>query len=84
MLDPECGGMTLSEEDRLVGLWAHAAAREAGVPVATAAARAAAYAAATTYIHALATPHRPKHALGAALYQAQASAFLNISSATLI
>lgn len=96
MMDPESGGMTLSEEDRrLVGLWAadcaervlplfeakatsdtrprkaiegirafalggkrtgqlrslgraaHAAAREVGDPVATAAARAAAYAAAT-------------------------------------
>lgn len=51
---------------------AHAAAREAGDPVATAAARAAAYAAASPYIHALATPHQAKHALGPAIYQAQA------------
>jgi hypothetical protein len=49
----------------------------------TAAARAAAYAPATPYIRALATP-QAKHALRAALNQAQASAFLNISSATLI
>ncbi len=43
---------------------AHAAAREVGDPVATAAACAAAYAAAT--------PHQAKHALGPAIYQAQA------------
>ena len=51
---------------------AHAAAREVGEPVATAAARAAAYAAATPYIHALVTPHQAKHALGPAIYRAQA------------
>ncbi len=124
MMDPEPGGMTLSEEDRrLVGLWAadcaervlplfeaeapsdarprkaiegtrafalggkrtgqlrslgwvtHAAAREVGDPVATAAARAAAYAVATSYMHALATSHQAKHALGPAIYQAQAREF---------
>jgi hypothetical protein len=42
---------------------AHAAAREVGDPVATTAARAAAYAAATSYIHPLATPHQAKHAV---------------------
>jgi hypothetical protein len=111
-MDPEPGGMTLSEKDRrLVRLWAgdcakrvlplfeakapsdtrprkaglrargkrtgqlrflawsaHAAAREVGDPVATAAARAAT----TPYIHALATPHQAKHALGPPIYQAQA------------
>ena len=120
-MNPEPGGMTLSEEDRrLIGRWAadcaervlplfeakapsdtrprmaiegvrafalggkrtgqlrslawaaHAAAREVGDPVAAAAARAAAYAAATPYMHALATPHQLNHALGPALYQAQA------------
>jgi len=51
---------------------AHAAAREVGDPVATAAARAASLAAATAYIHALATPHQAKHALGPAVYGARA------------
>ena len=51
---------------------AHAAAREVGDPVATAAARAAGLAAATAYIHALATPHQAKHALGPAVYGARA------------
>jgi hypothetical protein len=51
---------------------AHAAAREVGDPVATAAARAAAVAAATAYTHALATPHQVRHVLGPAMYQAQA------------
>ena len=57
---------------RFLAWAAHAAAREVGDPVATAAAHAAAYAAATPYIHALATPHQAKHALGPAIYQAQA------------
>src|SRR5262249_25678957 len=51
---------------------AHAAAREVGDPVATAAARAASLAAATAYMHALATPHQAKHALGPAVYGARA------------
>lgn len=51
---------------------AHAAAREVGDPVATAAARAATSAAATPYTHALATPHQSRHVLGPAVYQAQA------------
>ena len=57
---------------RSLGWAAHAAAREVGDPVATAAARAATYAAATPYTHALATPHQSKHVLGPAVYQAQA------------
>src|SRR5262245_26961668 len=51
---------------------AYAAAREVGDPVATAAARAAGLAAAIAYIHALATPHQAKHALGPASYAARA------------
>jgi hypothetical protein len=57
---------------RRLALAAHAAAREVGDPVATAAARAAGVAAATPYTHALATPHQSKHVLGSAVYQAQA------------
>jgi len=57
---------------RAVALAALAAAREVGDPVATAAARAAGYAAASPYIHALATPHQAKHIHGPALSQAQA------------
>jgi hypothetical protein len=54
-------------------VWAAlAAAREVGDPIAAAAARAAAVAAGTPYIHALATPHQSKHILGPAMYQAQA------------
>ncbi|MCX4750251.1 hypothetical protein OG455_32865 [Kitasatospora sp. NBC_01287] len=49
-----------------------AAAREVGDPAATAAARAAGYAAATPYIHPLATVHQAKHALGPAMYAARA------------
>src|ERR1035437_3960197 len=49
-----------------------AAAREVGDPVATAAARAAGLAAATAYMHALATPGQAKHALGPAVYVARA------------
>jgi len=51
---------------------AHAAARDVGDPAATAAARAAGYAAAPPYIPSLATPHQAKHALGPATYQARA------------
>jgi hypothetical protein len=57
---------------RSLGWAAYAAAREVGDPVATAAARAAGLAAATAYIHALATPHQAKHALGPAMYGARA------------
>ncbi|WP_371483324.1 putative immunity protein [Kitasatospora sp. NBC_00315] len=51
---------------------AHAAARDVDDPAATAAARAACYAAATPYIHPLATAHQSKHVLGPAVYQARA------------
>ncbi|MEV6670066.1 putative immunity protein [Streptomyces sp. NPDC051162] len=51
---------------------AHKAAREVGDPAAAAAARAACYAAATPYIHPLATPHQSKHILGPAVYAARA------------
>ncbi|MCX4625845.1 putative immunity protein [Streptomyces sp. NBC_01443] len=57
---------------RSLALAALTAAREVGDPAATAAARAAGYAAATPYIHALATPHQAKHALGPAMYVARA------------
>jgi hypothetical protein len=57
---------------RSLALAALAAAREVGDPVATAAARAAGYAASSPYIHALATPDQAKHIHGPALYQAQA------------
>ena len=57
--DLEPDGVAPSDEDRrLVAHWA--------------AARAACYAAATPYTHALATPHQSKHVLGPAVYQAQA------------
>jgi hypothetical protein len=49
-----------------------AAAREIGEPSATAAARSACLAASTAYMHALATPHQSKHALGPAVYAALA------------
>jgi hypothetical protein len=49
-----------------------AAAREVGDPSAAAAARAASLAAATAYMHALATPHQVKHALGPVVYAALA------------
>ncbi|WP_406738218.1 putative immunity protein [Streptomyces sp. NBC_00853] len=51
---------------------AHAAGREVDDPAATAAARAACHAAATPYIHPLATPHQSKHVLGPAVYEALA------------
>jgi len=57
---------------RSLALAALAAAREVDDPVATAAARAAGYAAATPFIHAKATPHMAKHALGPAVYGALA------------
>ncbi|MFJ3966519.1 putative immunity protein [Streptomyces sp. NPDC090036] len=51
---------------------AQAAAREVDDQAATAAARAACHAAATPYIHPLATPHQSKHVLGPAVYEALA------------
>ena len=57
---------------RTVALAALAAAREVGDPIATAAARAAGYAAAIAYIHALATPHQVNHVLGPAVQGALA------------
>ncbi|MFD8986015.1 putative immunity protein, partial [Streptomyces sp. NPDC059564] len=49
-----------------------AAAREVGDPAAAAAARAAGYAAASPYIHALASADQTKHALGPAMQAARA------------
>lgn len=49
-----------------------AAAREVDDPVAATAARAASYAAGTPYMHALASPHQVKHALGPPIHQARA------------
>ena len=60
---------------RSLAFAALAAAREVGDPVATAAARAAGLAAATAYMHALATPDQAKHALGPAVYVARAREF---------
>ncbi|MDI9884740.1 hypothetical protein QMZ92_10115 [Streptomyces sp. HNM0645] len=57
---------------RSVAWAAHAAARAVDDPAAATAARAACYAAATPYIHPLATPHQSKHALGPAVHQARA------------
>ena len=51
---------------------AYAAARGSGDPVAAAAARAAGLAAATAYVHAVATVHQSKHVLGPAVYGARA------------
>src|SRR5262249_40526628 len=51
---------------------AYAAAREVADPAATAAARATGLAAATAYMHALATSHQAKHVLGPAAYGALA------------
>ncbi|WP_406504817.1 putative immunity protein [Streptomyces sp. NBC_00212] len=58
---------------RAVAWAALAAARDVDDPAATAAARAAGYAAATPYIHPLATPHQSRHALAPAVYEARAS-----------
>ncbi|MCM3886092.1 putative immunity protein [Frankia sp. R82] len=57
---------------RSLAFAALAAARDVADPAATAAARAAGYAAATPYIHPLATPHQAKHALGPAIQAARA------------
>ncbi|MGV9263866.1 putative immunity protein [Kitasatospora sp. NPDC003701] len=57
---------------RSVAVAALAAARDVDDPVAAAAARAAGYAAASPYIHPIATPHQAKHALGPAMYVAHA------------
>ncbi|HEX5064332.1 MAG TPA: hypothetical protein VFV99_33385 [Kofleriaceae bacterium] len=57
---------------RSLALAALAAAREVGDPVATAAARAAGYAAASAYTHPLASPHQIKHILGPVVYAARA------------
>ncbi|KQC34978.1 putative immunity protein [Frankia sp. ACN1ag] len=58
---------------RSLAFAALAAARDVGDPAAAAAARAAGYAAATPYIHPVATPHQAKHALGPAMQAARAS-----------
>lgn len=57
---------------RSLALAALAAAREVEDPAATAAARAAGYAAATAFMHALATLDQAKHVLGPATYAARA------------
>ncbi len=57
---------------RSLALAALAAAREVGDPAATAAARAAGLAASSAYMHPLATLDQAKHALGPAVYGAQA------------
>ncbi|MEV5277152.1 putative immunity protein [Streptomyces sp. NPDC051993] len=57
---------------RSVSWAAHKAARDVEDPAATAAARAACYAAGAPYIHALATPHQARHIHGPALYAALA------------
>ena len=57
---------------RTLALAAHAAAREAGDPAATAAAWAAGTAAASAYTHPLADVHQTKHVVGAAAYAALA------------
>lgn len=57
---------------RALAMAAHAAAREAGDPVASAAARAAGFAAAVAYTHPLATVDQAKHILGPAVYAALA------------
>ncbi|MEV4613247.1 putative immunity protein [Kitasatospora sp. NPDC049258] len=60
---------------RSVAFAALAAAREVGDPAATAAARAAGYAAATPYIHPLATAHQVRHVLDPAVHVALAREF---------
>jgi len=57
---------------RYLALAALAAAREVGDPVAEAAARAAGFAAASAYMHPLATLDQAKHALGPGVYGARA------------
>jgi hypothetical protein len=57
---------------RTLALSAHSAAREAGDPAATAAARAAGHAAASDYTHPLADVHQTKHIVGPAAYAALA------------
>jgi len=69
------GGGKRAARLRSLALAALAAAREVGDPVATAAARAAGLAAATAYMHALATTDQAKHALGPAVYAARAREF---------
>ncbi len=57
---------------RSLALAAHAAAREVGDPVSTAAARAAGIVAAVAFTHTLYTPGQEKHVLGTAAYAAYA------------
>ncbi|RNF83731.1 putative immunity protein [Montanilutibacter psychrotolerans] len=59
-------GAKRSGELRSSGWKALRASREAPTPSAEAAAKAASYAAATAYLHALATPHQIRHILGPA------------------
>jgi hypothetical protein len=57
---------------RTLAFAALAAARETGDPAATAAARAAGYAASAPYIHSLVTPHQSKHIHAPVIYAALA------------
>ena len=66
------GGGKRTARLRSLAMAALAAAREVGDPVATAAARAAGSAAASAYMHPLATLDQAKHALGPAVYAALA------------
>jgi hypothetical protein len=66
------GGGKRAARLRTLALEAHAAAREAGDPAATAAARAAGLAAASAYTHPLADVHQTKHIVGSAAYAALA------------
>lgn len=65
-------GGNRTKQLRVVSLAALAAGREVEDPVAAAAARSAGYAAASAYLHPLATSDQVKHVLWPALYQAQA------------
>jgi Imm-5 like putative immunity protein len=65
-------GGNRTKQLRVVSLAALAAGREVQDPVAAAAARSAGYAAASAYLHPLATPDQVKHVLWPALHQAHA------------
>ena len=66
------GGGKRTARLRSLAVEANAAAREIGDPAATAAARAAGFAAASAYTHPLADVHQTKHIVGPAAYAALA------------
>jgi len=66
------GGGKRTARLRTLALSAHSAAREAGDPAVTAAARAAGHAAASAYTHPLADVQQTKHIVGPAAYAALA------------